>query len=121
MTARLRIECSTTELLWRDDAKKQKHQTRRPIYPRSGHRSLPLHALARTRTAMPFSTSTSSLRVYQFHHEGGHENCLFRTNISGCHAVPKRQTDLVRAGPVPAHSYALLPSIYIRGRRGSNP
>ena len=46
-TARLRIECSTTELLWRDD-----------------------HALARTRTATPFGTTPSRWRVYQFHHQG---------------------------------------------------
>ncbi len=34
------------------------------------------NALARTRTAMPFSTSTSSLRVYQFHHEGDRRKLL---------------------------------------------
>lgn len=59
MTARLRIECSTTELLWHDSS--HEHGVVNPNFS----------ALARTRTAMPFSTSTSSLRVYQFHHEGG--------------------------------------------------
>ncbi len=40
------------------------------------------NALARTRTAMPFSTSTSSLRVYQFHHEGDPNNTIWK-NIAG--------------------------------------
>src|SRR5438067_4265220 len=48
MTARLRIGCSTTELLWRNSA----------------------NALERTRTAMPFGTTPSRWRVYQFHHQG---------------------------------------------------
>ena len=52
-TARLRIECSTTELLWRDLRTTED-----------------LHALARTRTATPFGTASSRLRVYQFHHQG---------------------------------------------------
>src|SRR5688572_1759273 len=46
-TARLRIGCSTTELLWRRE-----------------------DALARTRTATPFGTTPSRWRVYQFHHQG---------------------------------------------------
>ena len=45
-TARLRIECSTTELLWLEDA------------------------LARTRTVTPCGTTPSRWRVYQFHHQG---------------------------------------------------
>jgi hypothetical protein len=45
-TARLRIECSTAELRWRENA------------------------LARTRTATPFGTTPSRWRVYQFHHQG---------------------------------------------------
>ena len=45
-TARLRIECSTAELRWRESA------------------------LARTRTATPFGTTPSRWRVYQFHHQG---------------------------------------------------
>ena len=55
-TARLRIECSTTELLWH-----------------AGSRSGILQvgsALARTRTATPFGTTPSRWRVYQFHHQG---------------------------------------------------
>src|SRR6476619_4054116 len=48
MTARLRIGCSTTELLW-------------PITA---------NALERTRTATPFGTTPSRWRVYQFHHQG---------------------------------------------------
>ena len=58
MTARLRIGCSTTELLWRSPAG--------PSEPASGQ----LHALARTRTATPFGTTPSRWRVYQFHHQG---------------------------------------------------
>ena len=46
-TARLRIECSTTELRWQAS-----------------------HALARTRTATPCGTTPSRWRVYQFHHQG---------------------------------------------------
>src|SRR6185437_1730202 len=49
-TARLRIECSTPELLWRGLALH--------------------HALARTRTATPCGTTPSRWRVYQFHHQG---------------------------------------------------
>ena len=48
MTARLRIGCSTTELLWQVLAS----------------------ALERTRTAMPYGTTPSRWRVYQFHHQG---------------------------------------------------
>jgi hypothetical protein len=46
-------------------------------------------ALARTRTAMPFSTSTSSLRVYQFHHEGG-----LTTHLHEQYIRPKHRTNL---------------------------
>ena len=48
-TARLRIECSTPELLWQRTS---------------------MHALARIRTATPFGTTPSRWRVYQFHHQG---------------------------------------------------
>ena len=48
-TARLRIECSTPELLWQRTE---------------------LHALARIRTATPCGTTPSRWRVYQFHHQG---------------------------------------------------
>ena len=54
MTARLRIGCSTTELLWRCftcDVPREKH------------------ALERTRTATPCGTAPSRRRVYQFHHQ----------------------------------------------------
>ena len=56
MTARLRIGCSTTELLW---------QTMKTNL----HRGFD-HALARTRTATPYGTTPSRWRVYQFHHQG---------------------------------------------------
>ena len=46
-TARLRIESSTPELRWQIG-----------------------NALERTRTAMPFGTTPSRWRVYQFHHQG---------------------------------------------------
>jgi hypothetical protein len=49
-TARLRIECSTPELLWQA-----------VVSP---------NALARTRTATPCGTTPSRWRVYQFHHQG---------------------------------------------------
>jgi hypothetical protein len=56
-TARLRIECSTTELRWR--------------YAVSGRpTTTDHHALARTRTVTPFGTTPSRWRVYQFHHQG---------------------------------------------------
>ena len=51
LTARLRIECSTTELLWQ-------------LLPEV------THALTRTRTATPCGTTPSRWRVYQFHHQG---------------------------------------------------
>src|SRR5665213_3586827 len=51
------------------------------------------HALARTRTAMPFSTSTSSLRVYQFHHEGDPNNAIRdRTGPTGVEPATSRVT-----------------------------
>ena len=46
-TTRLRIESSTPELRWQF-----------------------FNALERTRTAMPFGTTPSRWRVYQFHHQG---------------------------------------------------
>src|SRR5262249_15459730 len=52
-TARLRIECSTTELRWRS-------------FPLT----IVVHALARTRTVTPCGTTPSRWRVYQFHHQG---------------------------------------------------
>ncbi len=55
-TARLRIECSTPELLWRRLA----------------------YALARIRTATPCGTTPSRWRVYQFHHQGLHCQLRFR-------------------------------------------
>ena len=58
-TARLRIECSTTELRWRSLHRHRCHCTWSP-----------LHALARTRTATPYGTTPSRWRVYQFHHQG---------------------------------------------------
>src|SRR5437763_505450 len=57
-TARLRIECSTAELLWR----------------------VLRYALERTRTAMPFGTTPSRWRVYQFHHQGNNYYCGLRIN-----------------------------------------
>jgi hypothetical protein len=68
-TARLRIGCSTPELLW---------QVYVLPYPDllGGYGTFPpasleaLYALERTRTAMPFGTTPSRWRVYQFHHQG---------------------------------------------------
>src|SRR6185312_124968 len=66
-TARLRIECSTTELRWR-------------------------HALARTRTATPFGTTPSRWRVYQFHHQGSmRDTCL--TGLTGLEPATSGVTD----------------------------
>ena len=90
MTARLRIECSTTELLWRDRA----YLSNAPPDHLANFLQTSPHALARTRTAMPFGTSTSSLRVYQFHHEGGPQSCYRKSeaNISG--RVTRRNSNM---------------------------
>src|ERR1041385_1163721 len=64
-TARLRIECSTTELRWQSSDLKS--QTRRVC---SSILSGGENALARTRTVTPCGTTPSRWRVYQFHHQG---------------------------------------------------
>jgi hypothetical protein len=58
-TARLRIECSTPELLWQER-----------------------NALERTRTATSFDTTPSRWRVYQFHHQGNYI-CFCFTQTTG--------------------------------------
>lgn len=90
MTARLRIGCSTAELLWRT----------------SPAETTP-HALARTRTATPFSTTTSKWRVYQFHHESEPPEMAPGVIVCCCF----HHTCVCRSHP------ALL----LRERRGSNP
>src|SRR5438105_3042805 len=72
MTARLRIGCSTTELLWPNSA----------------------NALERTRTAMPFGTTPSRWRVYQFHHQGNsvHFTSLQKTGPTGLEPATSRVT-----------------------------
>src|SRR5205823_7179473 len=89
-TARLRIGCSTPELLWQvlrngpsvassakwpfhggAALKAPSHRTR---YDKRHWHHLQMrsafHALERTRTAMPYGTTPSRWRVYQFHHQG---------------------------------------------------
>ena len=66
-TARLRIECSTTELRWR-------------------------YALERTRTATPFGTTPSRWRVYQFHHQGPAPACIV-TGLTGLEPATSGVTD----------------------------
>ena len=66
-TARLRIECSTTELRWR-------------------------YALERTRTATPFGTTPSRWRVYQFHHQGPAPACIV-TGLTGIEPATSGVTD----------------------------
>ena len=72
-TARLRIECSTTELLWRRTTSKPFGRLRYPtLLLVRARRCWPCegNALARIRTATPFGTTPSRWRVYQFHHQG---------------------------------------------------
>src|SRR3954465_10428753 len=62
-------------------------------------------ALERTRTAMPFGTTPSRWRVYQFHHQG----------------QPNSQLGVFATG---ATSHHRVPNCFfkkLRGRRGSNP
>src|SRR4051812_49027776 len=71
-----------------------------------------LHALTRTRTATPFGTASSRLRVYQFHHQG--LNCRM---IGGWDDRMIEQ----RAVSYPPILLSAYPPIPKRGRRGSNP
>ena len=68
-TARLRIECSTTELLWRPAHGDSREQSAICHLP-SAFCHLSFHALARIRTETRFRTTPSRWRVYQFHHQG---------------------------------------------------
>src|ERR1043166_2120806 len=76
-TARLRIECSTTELRWLP----ARGASLTKSYLKSLAQALaPPHygqtnALARTRTVTPCGTTPSRWRVYQFHHQGK-KQCL---------------------------------------------
>ncbi len=76
MTARLRIGCSTTELLWQGPDKPITEGAESGAIkktdgaPSAAPRSYDVHALARIRTATPFGTTPSRWRVYQFHHQG---------------------------------------------------
>ncbi len=105
MTARLRIGCSTTELLWRIPGEPDHRRCCRQRCdqgPAIHYRVA--NALARTRTAKPFGTTTSRWRVYQFHHEG----------------VLLRSVMHPPCGPSAATASQLLVS-HLRERRGSNP
>jgi hypothetical protein len=105
-TARLRIECSTTELLWQ--------------------RSRTPHALARIRTETPCGTTPSRWRVYQFHHQGedlqlcpttgatGLEPATSRVTVECSNQtelrpptrppwIPPRETRVDRPAPTPSH------------------
>ena len=52
-----------------DGAARTNNYALRDPTERQLHPPLHQHALARTRTATPFSTTTSKWRVYQFHHQ----------------------------------------------------
>jgi len=68
-TARLRIECSTTELLWRNYRRQMAEDGWQQLPSAVCH--LPSeNALARIRTETPYGTTPSRWRVYQFHHQG---------------------------------------------------
>ena len=69
-TARLRIGCSTPELLW-------------PVVG---------NALERTRTAMPCGTTPSRWRVYQFHHQGKNTSPTAPLDRSSSANAPKNKT-----------------------------
>src|SRR6185437_9874783 len=75
-TARLRIECSTPELLWQS----------LPLPLSAPPLSSVVNALARTRTATPCGTTPSRWRVYQFHHQGpapsSYVSCLSCVQLS---------------------------------------
>jgi hypothetical protein len=74
-TARLRIECSTTELRWRLG------RCVRTVVETTDPQGASRHALARTRTVTPCGTTPSRWRVYQFHHQGK-PTCNVQTPIS---------------------------------------
>src|SRR4051794_20473418 len=70
-TARLRIECSTTELRWLASLTRGAPAWSCLESLHVGARSnSSFNALARTRTATPCGTTPSRWRVYQFHHQG---------------------------------------------------
>src|SRR5688572_13685020 len=96
MTARLRIECSTTELRWRATP------------ARARQRSPSFHALARTRTVTPCGTTPSRWRVYQFHHQGkttgstGLEPATSRVTVECSNQAELRPPCFTATTPAPA-------------------
>ena len=113
-TARLRIGCSTTELLWRETNRRT------------------LHALARIRTETPCGTTPSRWRVYQFHHQGAALLQLSRTPVHAS-ARPTSSSCIVRPASCVLHRASCIvrpascgscepdPASGKRERRGSNP
>ena len=93
-TARLRIECSTPELLWQvlqgacagppqpaRSTNRSNNSNLRTRTTSKGAKGACRHALARTRTVTPFGTTPSRWRVYQFHHQGQpHYACSLATS-----------------------------------------
>src|SRR4051812_25084654 len=97
-TARLRIECSTPELLWRDA------------------RAALANALARTRTATPCGTTPSRWRVYQFHHQGPtNDEPASHDQLSSYRLSDNRNHERFR------RRVLSLDNCPTRERRGSNP
>ena len=130
-TARLRIGCSTPELLW---------QVLGLPYPSPPNSSGPdplksadtdcelalpdcvcglrWSALERTRTAMPCGTTPSRWRVYQFHHQGYNQKLaarttanLFQTGPTGLEPATSRVT--VEC----SNQTELRPQLWSRGRK----
>ena len=95
VTARLRIGCSTAELLWRTSTAMARSCTNHLACTIQLHERQTAkrhqHALARTRTATPFSTTTSKWRVYQFHHQSVRLTWSCGTACHTCHANHAQQ------------------------------
>ena len=91
-TARLRIECSTTELLW-PNYRRQTAEGRRQLLPSAVCR-LPSRksALARIRTETPYGTTPSRWRVYQFHHQGNPNAFTFAYSNNDPTTIQQRST-----------------------------
>jgi hypothetical protein len=99
-TARLRIECSTTELRWLASLARSapvlsgvaRAQRLTPI-------PLPSSALARTRTVTPYGTTPSRWRVYQFHHQGDKTDFRRRHRTSERHPLRESKPPCKTTGP----------------------
>ena len=125
MTARLRIECSTTELLWRDDADEKHNRAVRStmgtrhyrLPPSMPSRGLEPRCLSAQAPQACVSTNFTTRAAVQTAPSGPIYPAVMpaqtsNTNLQG-------QAPCLSGGkdpPAPHH-----PPIHIRGRRGSNP